>query len=89
MAMKWGAAGIVVLGVIIFSPKARQHLGRFLDELVKAKRQREQVEESQRRAAALSEILERFESSSSPTSPPVTTPVLTAPAEPQRGNRKS
>lgn len=82
MVSKWAVAGALALGLFIVSPKARQHLGNFLDEMAKEKRRREILEETERRKAALDEIFARLQTSLTPSAPPVTTPALPAQAEP-------
>jgi len=82
MAMKWGAAGLVVAGVLLFSPKARQHIGEFLNSLAEAAERDKQRKEAELRAAEIPAIMGQIKFPLAKTEPAPKSPVAPALVEP-------
>ena len=67
MANNWVVAGLATLAVILLSPKARQQLGQWIDDLAAASEQEARRKEAKRQSALLLEAISRI-----PLPPPAT-----------------
>ena len=76
MSQKLVIAGLAALGLVVFSPKVRHNLVYFLEQLADAQRLKAQRIETERRAALLSEAVDRIQL------PPITLSVPASPAAP-------
>ncbi len=61
MAMKWGAAAVLVSGVLLLSPNVRRHLGEFLNGLAEAAEREKKRKEAELPAVEIPAILDHIE----------------------------
>ena len=82
MASNWGAAGLIGLGILLISPKARQQVGYLIDELGIALEREAKRKEAQRQSALLLEAFSRVQLPSPTTATSAIVPKIPALTEP-------